>query len=142
MSRVNNITKKSVPIWLTIVIIVVLLMTSVAGMQIYALTIEHVSLFGGQIQSSEFTIVSEQTSFHGPNKIVVKLILSNTDPTNAHSANVTVFLLNSAGNTLYNESYLTGIVPASGTVSNTTTFTETNVTKLYASTFVQIMDVS
>ena len=142
MNIVKNMVKKSVSIWFTIVIIVVLLMTSVAGMQIYVLTIEHVSLFGGQIQSSEFTIISEKTSFHGPNKIVVKLTLSNMDSTNAHSANVTIFLLNSAGNALYNESYLTGIVPASGTVSNTTVFFETDITTAYSSTFVQVMDVS
>ena len=142
MNIVKNMVKKSVSIWFTIVIIVVLLMTSVAGMQIYVLTIEHVSLFGGQIQSSEFTIISEKTSFHGLNKIVVKLTLSNMDSTNAHSANVTIFLLNSAGNALYNESYLTGIVPASGTVSNTTVFFETDITTAYSSTFVQVMDVS
>ena len=41
-----------------------------------------------------------------------------------------------------NESYLTGIVSASNTISNTTTFTETGIVSSYTSTFVQIMDMS
>ena len=142
MDRIKKATKKSMPIWLVAVIIAVMLTGSVAGMQIYALTIEHVSLFGGQIQSSEFTITSEQTSFHGPNKIVVKLTLSNTDNTNPHIATVTIFLLNSAGNSIMNESYSTGSVIAGGTVSNTTSFSGIGITSEYVSTFVQIMDVS
>lgn len=142
MDRIKKATKKLMSIWLVAVIIAVMLTGSVAGMQIYALTIEHVSLFGGQIQSSEFTITNEQTSFHGMNKIVVKLTLSNTDNTNPHTATVTIFLLNSAGNSIMNGSYLTGSVIAGGTVSNTTSFSGAGITSEYVSTFVQIMDVS
>lgn len=142
MNTIKNKTKKVIPVWIAITIIIIMFTGSVVGMQIYAISIEHVSLFNGQIQSSEFTIISEQTTFHGLNKIVVKLTLSNTDNTNSHSANVTISLLNSNGNTIMNESYLTGIISASNTVSNTTTFTETGIVSSYTSTFVQIMDMS
>lgn len=142
MNTIKNKTKKVIPVWIAITIIIIMFTGSVVGMQIYAISIEHVSLFNGQIQSSKFTIISEQTTFHGLNKIVVKLTLSNTDNTNSHSANVTISLLNSNGNTIMNESYLTGIISASNTVSNTTTFTETGIVSSYTSTFVQIMDMS
>ena len=142
MNTIKNKTKKVIPVWIAIIIIIIMFTGSVVGMQIYAISIEHVSLFNGQIQSSEFTIINEQTTFHGLNKIVVKLTLSNTDTLNSHSANVTIFLLDSNGNTIMNESYLTGIISASNTISNTTTFTETGIVSSYTSTFIQIIDKS
>ena len=142
MNTIKNKTKKVIPVWIAITIIIIMFTGSVVGMQIYAISIEHVSLFNGQIQSSEFTITNEQTAFHGLNKIVVKLTLTNIDTLNSHSANVTIFLLDSNGNTIMNESYLTGVISASGTVSNKTTFIETNIVSSYTSTFIQIMDMS
>ena len=128
---------KVIPIWIIVMIVSVMFMSTVIGMQIYA-----PGQTRGQIQSSEFMITSEQTSFHGPNKIVVKLTLSNTDSTNPHSADVTVFLLNSSGNKLMNVTYQTGVVAASGTVSNMTVFDESNIVLSYTSTFIQVMDTN
>ena len=59
MNTIKNKTKKVIPVWIAITIIIIMFTGSVVGMQIYAIAIEHVSLFNGQIQSSEFTIISE-----------------------------------------------------------------------------------
>lgn len=138
----RGIGKKIIPLWVVAIIIVVTLLGSATAMQIYALSIEKVSLFGGQTQSSEFTIMTEQTDFHGMNKIVIKLSIKNTDTVNSHSANVTVYLLDSNSNNIMNISEQTGVVSAGSTISLTFDFVQTGITSQFSSSFIQIKDTS
>lgn len=132
--------RKVIPVWL--VIIIILMMGVAVAIAITELPSEHISIFGENIEPSVFSITSYSTSFHGSNKITVKLTLFNTDSTNSHSADVTVYLEAANGDNIMNETLPTGTVTAGGSVSLTFVFTQASITAEYNSTFIQIKDTS
>lgn len=135
-----KILRRVIPVWL--VVIILLMMGVVVAIAVTELPSEHISLFGVGVTSSVFTITSTDTSFHGPNKITVKMVLSNTDVTNSHSADVTVWLVDASGNNIMNETLPTGSVAGGGSVSLTFSFSSSGITAEYGSTFIQIKDTS
>lgn len=112
------------------------------GLTITLLPTLHVSLFSGQIAASNFVVQSQNAQFQGPNKIKITVTLLNTDATNPHSANVTVSALDASGNVLDSAWALTGTVAASGTVTLTYDLSQTGISASYASTFIQVEDMS
>jgi len=70
--------RKAVPLW--IVILIIIAVTSIAvAITITELPEEHISLWSGTTVPSNFTIEDQIVHFHGPNKVVIKLILLNTN---------------------------------------------------------------
>ena len=135
--------RKSIPLWVVVALVIgASFGTTAAAMTIFQIPIEHISLFQSQQAASNFNIQSQVTRFHGPNKVVVHLTLTNTDSSNSHSANVTVSILNSSGNEILDEAQLTGTVAASGSVTLTYTFDQAGITDSYGSTFVQVSDTN
>ena len=120
----------------------ILTTTITYGLTISPLSPLRISLFSGQVAASNFIVQSQNVQFQGPNKMKITVTLLNTDTTNSHSANVTVSALNSSGNVLASSSQLTGTVAASGTVTLTYTLSQTGISAAYASTFIQVEDLS
>lgn len=134
--------KRLIPIWLVALLIILSSTGTAVAFSMNVLPVEHVSLWSGTTQSSNFNVISEQTSFKGPGKITVSITLKNTDASLAHTANVTVTLLDSSGNSLLNLTQSTGSILASAQTSMTFTFSQTGLTSSYSSTFVEIMDTA
>lgn len=113
----------------------------------YAMTVTllptlHISLFSSQITSSEFSITTSGMNINGPNKITVKLTLTNTDTTNSHSADVTVELLNASSDQITNSTQNTGTVSASQSVSLSFVFKAPNIASETTNYFVVVSDTS
>ncbi|MHB8567313.1 MAG: hypothetical protein ACYC7D_10395 [Nitrososphaerales archaeon] len=142
MNLKSKIIKRSIPLWAVLVLIVTAGATTSAAMSVGLIPIEHISIFQSQQASSNFNILSQNTQFHGPNKVTVQLKISNTDGSSPHSANVTVSLLDSSGNELLVQAQLTGTVAASSSVTLTYSFSQSGLTNSYGSTFVQVEDSS
>jgi hypothetical protein len=130
--------RKTVPLWV-VILIIVSLSSVVVAVDINVLPIEHISLWSGTTASSNFTIQDQIVHFHGPNKVVIKLTLLNTN-TAASIANVTVFIENSSGNNIMNVTNSTGSVIGGSTVNMNFDFNSTGITAEYATDFIEIMD--
>jgi len=133
--------RKTVPLWV-VILIVVAFSTVVVAITITWLPEEHISLWSGTTTPSNFTIQDQIIHFRGPNEIFIKLTLKNTysAPSTASTANVTVFIENSSGNNLMNETQSTGSVMSGSTVTLNFDFQGTGITAEYASDFIEIID--
>ena len=130
--------RKAVPLW--IVILIIIAVTSIAvAITITELPEEHISLWSGTTVPSNFTIEDQIVHFHGPNKVVIKLTLLNTN-TAASIAEVTVFIENSNGNNIVNKTQSTGLVSGGNTVELNFDFISPGISQEYSSDFVEIID--
>ena len=111
------------------------------GLTIIQLSPEYISLYQNSYAPSNFRIDDFATLCIGSNKIVITIILKNTD-TATHSANVTVFLFDSTDHVIARKSKLTGDVAGGGNVILVYTFTGNNIVEEYDHAFIQIKDLS
>jgi len=130
--------RKAIPLWIVILIVVAVSFIAVA-ITITELPEEHISLWSGTTAQSNFTIEDQIVQFHGPNKVVIKLTLLNTN-TAASIAEVTVFIEDSSGNNIINETESTGLVSGGSTVQLNFDFNYQGITSEYASDFIEIID--
>ena len=130
--------RKAIPLWIVILIVVAVSFIAVA-ITITPLPEEHISLWSGTTAPSNFTIEDQVVHFHGPNKVVIKLTLLNTNA-NPSSADVTVFIEDSGGNNIMNKTQSIGPVPGKGTVQLNFDFVGPGISSEYASDFVEIID--
>jgi hypothetical protein len=132
-SRVLN---RSVPLWLALALaLAVALPVSVAA----ALTInsitERLGLWQSSFEDTSFAIQSFRLNPKGANRVEVPLTLRNTD-TAAHTANVTVQLLDASGNVIAEQTQSTGSVAANGLWSYTFIFTGSGITSQVQSVMI------
>jgi hypothetical protein len=125
----HRVLNRSVPLWLALALaLAVALPVSVAA----ALTInsitEKLGLWQSTFADTSFTIQSFRLNPRGPNRVDVQLTLRNTDASSAHSADVTVQLLDASGNVIADQTQSTGSVAANGTWSYTFIFTGAGIT--------------
>jgi len=130
--------RKTVPLWV-VILIVVAFSSVVVAVSINVLPVEHISLWSGTTANSNFTIEDQIVHFHGPNKVVIKLTLLNTN-TAASIAEVIVFIEDSSGNNIINETESTGLISGGSTVTLNFDFNYQGITSEYASDFVEIID--
>jgi hypothetical protein len=125
----RRVLNRSVPLWLALALaLAVALPVSVAvALTINSIT-EKLGLWQSTFADTSFTIQSFSLRPRGPNRVDVQLTLGNTDTANAHSADVTVQLLDASGNVIADQTQSTGSVAANGTWTYTYTFTGTGIT--------------
>jgi len=133
----RRVLSRSVPLWLALSLaLAVSIPVSVA----IALTIntvtEKLSLWQSSFEDTSFTLQSFRLNPRGPNRVDVQLTLRNTDAANAHSADVTVQLLDASGNIVAEQTQSTGSVAANGTWSYTFTFTGAGITSQVQSVMI------
>jgi hypothetical protein len=138
-SRVLN---RSVPLWLALALaLAVALPVSVA----VALTItpitERLGLWQSAFEDTSFTIQSFRLNPKGANRVEVPLTLRNTD-TAAHTADVTVQLLDASGNVIAEQTQSTGSVAANGLWSYTFIFTGSGITSQVQSVMIIVRQTS
>jgi SLAP domain-containing protein len=98
-----------------------------AALTINSIT-ERLGLWQSAFESTSFTIQSFRLNPKGANRVEVPLTLRNTDTESAHSAEVTVQLLDSSGNVITEQTQSTGSVAANGSWSYTFVFTGSGIT--------------
>ena len=135
--RGRVLAKRRVPLWLVILLLLVSTGSTAAALLINTFN-EKISIYSGQVQDSDFQITALETKIKGRNRVDVSLTLKNGDSANAHSADVTVQLLDSNGDVLLEQTENTGNVEASGTWTHTFTFTQQGLVSQYDSTFIVI----
>jgi hypothetical protein len=125
-SRVLN---RSVPLWLALALaLAVALPVSVAtALTINSIT-ERLGLWQSAFADTSFAVQSFRLNPKGSNRVEVPLTLRNTDTSNAHSADVTVQLLDASGNVITEQTQSTGSVAANSVWSYTFVFTGTGIT--------------
>jgi hypothetical protein len=132
--------EKCAPVWL-----VVLLAAIAASSLTYAILVstrvERIGVWQGVIETPHFTLVELSTTIKGLNRIDVAVVVKNTD-TVAHSANITVQLLDADGEVILEAYELTGDIPAGSTWQHTFTFKDKNIVKIYDSVLVVIKELS
>jgi hypothetical protein len=124
----HRVLNRSVPLWLALALaLAVALPVSVAvGLTINSIT-ERLGLWQSTFEDTSFTIQSFRLNPRGPNRVEVPITLRNTD-TAAHTAEVTVQLLDASGNVIADQTQSTGSVAANGTWSYTFIFTGAGIT--------------
>jgi hypothetical protein len=141
----RKLLKKSVPLWF-------LLALSLAIMAAIALTIitigpEKIKIYTGEIADSDFIIDSISTRLKGKNRITITIELRNGD-TVAHSADVTVQLLDSNGDIIsidgedMESTQSTGNIDGGSSITLAFTFTGSNLVRVYHSCMITIYQSS
>ena len=125
----RRVLNRSVPLWLALALaLAVALPVSVA----VALTItpitERLNLWQSAFEGTSFTLHSFRLNPKGPNRVEVPITLRNADASSAHSADVTVQLLDADGNVIAEQTQSTGSVAANGVWSYTFIFTGAGIT--------------
>jgi hypothetical protein len=140
VKRTMSKLEKSAPAWL-----VVLLAAIAASSLTYAILVstrvEKIGVWQGVIETPHFTLVELSTAIKGLNRIDVTIVVKNTD-TIAHSANITVQLLDADGEVILEDYELTGDIPGESTWQHTYTFKDKNIVKTYDSILVVIKELS
>ncbi len=106
------------------------------------LTAEQIELFNSQSAVTDFTVSSFTSTPSGDNDLTIEVILDNDDTGSAHFANVTVNIMNSAGDEIANQTLATGSVAASGQVTLTFTFAQANIVPDYDSAQIVVKQSS
>jgi len=124
----RRVLSRSVPLWLALALaLAVSIPVSVAiALTINTIT-ERLSLWQASFPGTDFTIQSFSLSPRGPNRVIVAVTLKNNDAV-AHTADVTVQLLDASGEVIAEQTQSTGPVAANGTWSHTFTFTGSGIT--------------
>ncbi len=106
------------------------------------LTAEQIEIFKTQTLGTDFTVSSFTSNPSGTRKIKIELNLTNDDTVNPHQANVTVNILNSAGDEIANGTKATGSVAASGWVFLSFNFNQANLVADYESAQIVVKQSS
>jgi hypothetical protein len=119
----HRVLNRSVPLWLALALaLAVALPVSVAvALTINSIT-ERLSLWQSAFEDTNFALQSFSLNPKGPNRVDVPITLRNTG-TAAHTADVTVQLLDASGNVIAEQTQSTGSVAANGTWSYNFVFT-------------------
>lgn len=135
----KSIFKKSAPVW-AILVVVILCSSGVAALVIYSVGVERISIWGGEIQDSRFSITELTTKIKGPNRVDISIVIRNDD-TSPRSATVAVNLLYENGDP---------IIDAARTVENLNggdslvvdyEFRQVGLTIAYDRSFIVITDI-
>jgi hypothetical protein len=133
--------KREVPVWVAVLLMVLAICVTAYALTIRALQIEKINVWGGQIQDTNFDVTGIDTKFKGPNKVEVTLTLKNLD-TAAHSATVTLQLLDSNGNVIVEDTQQTGNVAGGAEWTYTFSFTQPSLVSAYDRPFLQVKQLS
>ncbi|MEE9593197.1 MAG: hypothetical protein V3W28_06430 [Thermoplasmata archaeon] len=95
------------------------------------LSTELIELWKSQTAATDFTTSSFVSTPSGDNDLKIEIKLDNDDAGSAHQANVTVNILNAAGDEIANLTQATGSVPASGQAAMTFEFNQANIVPNY-----------
>ncbi len=98
-------------------------------------------LWKTQYQDTEFTISFFRTRIPNPDRVEIRLNLTNLD-TSVHYANVTVTLLNATGGEIINQTQATGAVASGGWWDYTFVFNQANVGNEYQDSWIEIAQSS
>jgi len=127
---------------ISIILMAALTLISFAtALTVISLDPEKLNVWLGTYADTDFTILSSKTILSGRNKVKITIELKNTD-TVAHSANVTVQLLDSNGDIILESSQLTGTVDGDNTVTLRFTFTQTDLVYTFESYLIEVKQVS
>jgi hypothetical protein len=138
-SRVLN---RSVPLWLALALaLAVALPVSVAAALTINTITEKLDLWQSTFADTSFTIQSFRLNPKGANRVEVPLTLRNTG-TAAHTAEVTVQLLDSSGNVITEQTQNTGPVAVNGSWSYTFIFTGSGITSQVHSVMIIVIQTS
>lgn len=99
--------------------------------------IEKINLFGTQIQDTDFSLQEYNTKVKGKNRVDITLTIKNED-TAPHFANVTVQLLDTAGDVILEQTAATGEVLGGDSWTHTFVFQQTGLVEAYDSSLVII----
>ena len=98
------------PKWGLAVLILLVLSTSVTtAIVIKTLSVEQIDVFGGNIQGTSFNITEMTSKLKGKNKVIIDMVIQNTDLANAHSADIEVQLTDNDGSLLIESAATTGV---------------------------------
>jgi len=130
-----KLLKRTVPLWLMLLLLIATSVGITFALEYEALTIQKINLFGGQYQSTQFTIAGWETKIKGKNKVEITVSVRNTGAT----ANMTldIQLLNSSGDIINiagtdMEYSITASIPADTTKIYKNTFTGSGLVALYS----------
>ncbi len=125
----RRVLDRRVPVWLALALALAVAMPfSVAvALTINSVT-ERLSLWQTTFPDTSFTLQSFRLNPKGANRVEVSITLRNTDASAAHSADVTVQLLDASGNVVAEQTQNTGSVAANGTWTHNFVFTGTGIT--------------
>jgi len=137
--RLSSVLKRSVPVWLLALLVVSSAFAT--ALVIMSLPTQRVGLWSGQVAGTDFTITEFDVKYKGPHKMVVTVTVKNAG-SEAHSAEVTVQLLDSQGNVILEETKATGDVAAGGTWIGEYVFVKTDLVSEYDRPFVVIEQLS
>lgn len=126
---------------LAALLVVLAVAGTASALTINALTNETIKLFEYSNDGSDFSVTAFNTTIIGADEVVIGVTVKNNDGASAHFANVTVKLLDAAGDLAdpaASTTKATGSVAASGTSDDTWTFSITGIVAAYTDVLIII----
>ena len=138
MSDSTPFLKKSVPLWVIAIVMVLSAGVLVAAVNFGSVSPEKLSLYSASSSPSSFKVSQYAVTFQSYNVMTANVLLTNTDNAASHQANVTLTMLDSSGNVITTTSQLTSSIAPGATSSLDFVFSKTNITLSYNSAFISI----
>lgn len=131
--------KRSAPLW-AILVVVVLCSGGVAALIIHSIGVERISIWGGEIQDSRFSITELTTKIKGPNRVDISIVIRNDD-TSPHSATVAVNLLRGNGDPIIDAARTVENLDSGDSLVVNYEFRQAGLTVAYDRSFIVITDI-
>ena len=135
----KSVLKRSAPLW-AILVVIILCSGGVAALVIYSVGVERISIWGGEIQDSRFSITSLTTKIKGPNRVDISLVIRNND-ISPHSATVAVNLLRENSDLIIDATQTVDNLDGENSLVVDYEFRQTGLTVAYDRSFIVITDV-
>lgn len=132
---------RAISLRLAAVLVVLAVAGTASALTINGLMNETFKLFEYSNDGSDLSVTAFNTTINGPDEVVIGVTLKNNDGASAHFANVTVKLLDAAGDLADPAASITkatGSVAASGTSEDTWTFSITGIVAAYTDVMIII----
>jgi len=131
--------KKRLLLWLSVILVLSLVSTATA-LTVQSMS-EKMNIWSGTTQNTNFGLTQLEAKIKGKNKVDIKVALLNTD-TAAHSANVTIQLLDSSGDVILEQDATTGSVNGGASWTSTLSFTQAGLVSQYSEALVIVKQTS
>ena len=132
---------RAISLKLVALLVVLTIAGTASALTVNALTSETFTLFEYSNGGSDFSVTAFNTTVNGDDEVVIGVTVKNNDGASAHFANVTVKLLDAAGDLADPAASITqatGSVAANGTSADDWTFSITGIVAAYTDVLIII----
>lgn len=134
-----KLLKKSIPLWLLLVMILATALGTAVALTVYV-RVERISVWNVVIEGTNIKVDSVETFIKGLHRVDVKVTVKNVDAV-PHTAVVYVQLVDDSGEVILEQNASTGSLAGGSTWSNTFVFKQKDLVTIFNSTVIVIKEL-